>query len=135
MTKSQTWSQPASNSRAASSTATGGWGCALNSRDLLLQPHLNAGVRHRFQKSLVVRVTGGKHDLRYGRAVDLAGAIQDTSTPPLDQRLDDIRFAQHFVAGLVGIEYLRAQLAELVRHQAFAARDAADEAEYEHGCR
>ena len=43
-----------------------------------------------------------------------------------------VRLAQHGVAGPVGVEHDRPQIAQAVGDQAFAARDAADEAEDEH---
>ena len=49
------------------------------------------------------------------------------------ERRNHLRLAQHRMPGLVGIEHDRAQVAKAVRDHAFAARNAADKAEDEHG--
>ena len=89
-------------------------------------------MRELLQKSAVRLVAGSKYDSRHRPAVHLAFRIENAIAPAALEGRDDLRLVEDIVPGSIGVEHDGPQIAKAIRNEAFAARNATNEAEDEH---
>src|SRR5882724_4444480 len=92
-------------------------------------------MREPFEERALGFAAGREYDFCDGSAADLTGWVKNAVAPALFELGNDFRLTQHRVARLVRLEHDGPHVAQVVGDHTFAARNAANKAEDEHGAR